>query len=120
MIEVSTSVLDLSEEDLVHSLYNLEVSKTDYFHIDVMDGEFVYNDTSERMLKYSNVINQISQLGLDVHLMVNNPEIFIEDYIPLNPRIISFQIEPLLNDKNRIFNIFNNLKENNIRVRFSN
>ena len=38
MIEVSTSILNLSEEDYVHSLYNLEAAKTDYFHIYVMDG----------------------------------------------------------------------------------
>lgn len=62
MIEVSTSVLDLSEEDCVHSFYNLETAKTDYFHIDVMDGEFVENDTSERMLAYATTISHISRI----------------------------------------------------------
>ncbi len=61
MIEVSTSLLSLSEEDYIHSIYNLESSKTDYFHIDVMDGEFVENDTSKRMLEYSTTISQISR-----------------------------------------------------------
>lgn len=85
MIEVSTSVLDLSEKDFTHSVYNLETARTDYFHIDVMDGKFVENDTSARMLDYATTISHISQLGVDVHLMVNNPEEFIDDYIALKP-----------------------------------
>ena len=64
MIEVSTSILDLSENDFAHSIYNLESSKTDYFHIDVMDGEFVKNDTSKRMLEYSNIISHISRIRI--------------------------------------------------------
>ena len=115
-IEVSTSVLDLSETDCVHSFYNLETAKTDYFHIDVMDGEFVENDTSKRMLEYATTISHISQLGLDVHLMVNNPEVFIDDYVGLEPRILSFQVEPVLNDKQRIYEMIDDLKRNGIRV----
>ena len=116
MVKVSTSVLNLSEEDYVHSFYNLEVAKTDYFHIDVMDGKFVKNDTSKRMKEYAMAISHISQLGLDVHLMVENVEEFMDDYIELEPRIISFHIEAI-NDKTRILNIIDDLKRNNIRVR---
>ena len=116
MVEISTSLLNLSEEDYVHSLYNLESAKTDYFHIDVMDGEFVENDTSKRMMMFSEAISHISQLGLDVHLMVNNPEKFIDEYVGVEPRIISFQVEPVLSDKQRIFDIIDDLKRNDIRV----
>ncbi len=116
MVKISTSVLNLSEEDYVHSFYNLEVAKTDYFHIDVMDGKFVKNDTSKRMKEYSMALSHISQLGLDVHLMVENVEEFIDDYIELEPRIISFHIEAI-NDKSRVLNIIDDLKRNNIRVR---
>ena len=118
MIEVSTSVLDLSEKDYVHSLYNLESAKTDYFHIDVMDGKFVPNDTSRRMLEYATMISHISQLGIDVHLMVNDPEQYIDEYIALKPRILSFQVEPV-KDKQRILNMIDDLKRNGVRVRFS-
>lgn len=55
-------------------------------------------------------------LGLDVHLMVNDTERFIEDYIPLKPRILSFQVEPLLQNKEKIYHIIEDLKQNGIRV----
>ena len=117
MIEVSTSVLDLSEKDFSRSVYNLETAKTDYFHIDVMDGKFVQNDTANRMFDYAMTISHISQQGLDVHLMVNNPKSFINEYIALKPRILSFQFEPVKENKDEILNMINDLKENGIRAR---
>ncbi len=41
MIEVSTSILNVDEEEAMKAFYDLEVAKTDYYHIDVMDGKFV-------------------------------------------------------------------------------
>ena len=38
MVEVSTSLLNAKEEEIIKTIYDLEVAKTDYFHIDVMDG----------------------------------------------------------------------------------
>jgi len=115
MNEVSTSLLGLSEEDYIHSIYNLETAKTDYFHIDVMDGKFVKNDTTSRMKEFSMAISHISTLGLDVHLMVENVEEYIDSYVELEPRIISFHIEAI-NEKERVLSIIEDLKRNNIRV----
>ena len=56
-------------------------------------------------------------LGIDVHLMVNEPENFIDDYIALKPRILSFQFEPVKENKSRILNMIKDLKENGVRVR---
>ena len=41
MIEVSTSILNVDEKEAMKAFYDLEVAKTDYYHIDVMDGKFV-------------------------------------------------------------------------------
>lgn len=41
MVEISASVLGLKEKNAIKQLYDLEVSGINYFHIDVMDGEFV-------------------------------------------------------------------------------
>ena len=52
MVEISTSILSINKEDLIPVIYNLEIGKTNYFHIDVMDGKFVENNTNELMQKY--------------------------------------------------------------------
>lgn len=115
MVKIGVSLLNLKDEDYVHSFYNLETAKIDYFHIDVMDGKFVKNDTSKRMKEYSMALSHISQLGLDVHLMVENVEEFVESYIELEPRIITFHIEAI-KDKTRILNIIEDIKREGIRV----
>ena len=45
MVEVSTSILTMEKGKEAETLLALEKSKTDYFHIDVMDGNFVEKDT---------------------------------------------------------------------------
>ena len=52
MVEISTSILSIKKEEAIKTIYNLEVAKTDYFHIDVMDGKFVENNTHDTMLEY--------------------------------------------------------------------
>ena len=81
MTEISASLLTLPKENAIHTLYNLETSKMNYFHRDVMDGKFVENDTLELMKDYALTISHISNLGLDVHLMVENIEEYVEEYL---------------------------------------
>ena len=118
MIEISTSILSVKEEDSMKTFYNLEVAKTDYFHIDVMDGKFVENDTAERMLKYAESIKQISNLPLDVHLMVEDVDSFIEQYIPLEPSFITIHYEAC-RDKEKLMHAINKIKENGIKCGLS-
>ena len=118
MVEVSTSILNVKKENIIATIYNLEVAKTDYFHIDVMDGKFVKQDTTEIMHKYCNHIKQISNLPLDVHLMVKDIKPYIDSFIPYNPNIITFHLEAC-KDKEEIFSLINYIKENNIKVGLS-
>ena len=75
MAEVSVSILNLiGNEEATHEFYDLEVAKTDYFHVDVMDGKFVERDTTEGMKDFSLTLSHITNIGLDVHLMVENIE----------------------------------------------
>ena len=53
MVEISTSLLSVKKEDCMKTIHNLEIAHTDYYHIDVMDGKFVENDTSIIMREYS-------------------------------------------------------------------
>lgn len=92
-MEVSTSLLSVKKEDIIQTIYNLEVAHTDYFHIDVMDGRFVENDTSETMRIYCEYLNQVTNVPIDVHLMVTNIKVYIDSYSIFNPNIITFHYE---------------------------
>ncbi len=115
MVEISTSVLSVKEEEAVKTFYNLETAKTDYFHIDVMDGKFVKQNTIEKMQTYTNVIKQISNLPLDVHLMVEDVEANIDAYLPYEPNLITFHIEAC-KDKQEVLKHIQYIKENNAKV----
>lgn len=115
MVEVSASILNIENENAIQTLYNLETAKIDYFHIDVMDGEFVQNDTTSKMVEYCEYLNSISNLPLDVHLMVKDIKKYVEEYIVLEPNIITFHYEAL-QDANEISKIVKYIKQNNIKV----
>ena len=114
MVEVSTSLLNVEKENAIATIYNLEVAKTDYFHIDVMDGKFVEKNTTEMMHEYCNNIKQISNIPLDVHLMVEDVKSYIDSFIPYEPNIITFHLEAC-NDKEEVLSLIKYIKENNIK-----
>ena len=118
MVEVSTSILTVKQEEGVKTFYDLEVAKTDYFHIDVMDGKFVEKDTTEIMQEYSNSLKQISNIPLDVHLMVEDIKAYIDSYIPFEPNIITFHLEAC-KDKEEVLELIKYIKDNNIKVGIS-
>ena len=114
-MEVSTSLLSVKKENIIQTIYNLEVAKTDYFHIDVMDGRFVENDTSETMRIYCEYLNQITNVPIDVHLMVTNLKEYIDSYSIFNPNIISFHYEAC-KDKEEVNKYINQIKERDCKV----
>lgn len=115
MVEISTSILSVKNEEAIQTFYNLEEAHTDYFHIDVMDGKFVTNNTKEMMMEYSTTIKHISNTPLDIHFMVENIKEEIEQYISLHPNIITFHYEAA-KSKEDIIELISYVKENNIRV----
>ena len=92
-MQISASILSLEKENITKKLYNLEVAGVDYFHIDVMDGKFVKNNTSEVMKENSLILKHISQIPLDVHLMVEDIDYYINEYLDLKPKYITFHYE---------------------------
>lgn len=115
MVEISTSILSVETGNEAETFLLLEKSKTDYFHIDVMDGKFVKQDTYQKMIQYSNYIKRISNLPLDVHLMVEDVETGIEVFSADEPNIITFHLEVCKTKEDVIKNI-NLIKEKGSRV----
>ena len=121
MVEVSTSILSMKEKEESKTIMELEIAKTDYFHIDVMDGKFVSKNTYEKMIEYSSYIKRISNLPLDVHLMVEDVRGAIDDFLSFEPNIITFHLEAIKNEdkekgKAEILDIIRYIKENNCKV----
>lgn len=115
MVEISTSILSVKEGKESKVFLELESSKTDYFHIDVMDGKFVEKKTYEKMLEYGAYIRRISNANLDIHLMVEDVNKAIDDFLALEPNIITFHLEAC-KDKDEVFKYINKIKENNCKV----
>ena len=118
MVEVSTSILSVKKGEESKTFFALEKAKTDYFHINAMDGKFVEKDTCNKMLEYASYIKRISNLPLDIHLMVEDVNSAIEDFIAVEPNIITFHYEACKN-KEEVMQIIKKIKENNCKVGLS-
>ena len=115
MAEVATSILSVKKDEAIKTFYNLESAGTDYYHIDVMDGEFVKNNTIDLMLEYCEYLKSITNVPLDVHLMVQDVEEFIKGYAVFEPNNITFHYEACKN-KEELLKFVNLIKENNCKV----
>ena len=118
MTKVSASILNVDKENAVHTFYDLETTKIDFFHIDVMDGKFVENNNVDLMKDYAVTLSHISNLALDVHLMVENVEEIIDEFLVADPERITFHVEAI-EDEERVKNIISDLKEQGIKVGMS-
>ena len=115
MVEISTSVLTVEKEKIMRTIYDLEIAKTDYFHIDVMDGKFVEAFTSSIMEEYCGYMKSVSTLPLDVHLMVEDIKKYVDIYLNYEPNIITFHIEAVKSEEDAV-EIINYIKSNNCKV----
>lgn len=110
-MKLSASILSIQYDiDIKDKISRLTNCPIDYLHLDIMDGQFVSNKTWE--------FNEITPLlpndykNLDVHLMVNDVKKYISDFVLLNPKYITFQLEAVPNPMEMI----NLIKTKNIGV----
>ena len=83
-----------------------------------MDGKFVEKDTYQKMLEYASYIKRISNLPLDVHLMVEDIDEAIEDFSSVEPNIITFHYEAC-KDKEEVMKYIKKIQDNNCKVGIS-
>jgi ribulose-phosphate 3-epimerase len=87
-IKIAPSLLGADYGDLNHHLQQLE-SFSDWFHVDVMDGNFVPNLSIGAMV----VDKMITNVPLDCHLMINNPDKYIEKFAKAGAHSITIHAE---------------------------
>lgn len=91
-VEIAPSVLSLDYSLFEKQCAALNESRAKYLHFDVMDGHFVPNLTfGPDILK--GFKKAVSKLIMDVHLMVENPDMFIEPFVKAGADIITFHYE---------------------------
>ena len=115
MVEVSTSILNVETGKEAETFMKLEKAKTDYFHIDVMDGKFVKKNTYDKMFSYSSYIKRISSLPQDVHLMVEDVKKAVDEFLAVEPNIITFHLEAF-KSKEEIKDMIDYIKQSNCKV----
>ena len=91
MIKIAPSVLAADFGDLRNDVIEVEKAGADWLHIDIMDGHFVPNLSMGPDIVKS--IREASGLFFDCHLMVENPEMFVEPFIKAGAELICFHAE---------------------------
>jgi ribulose-phosphate 3-epimerase len=91
MVKIAPSILSSDFSRLGEEIKAAEKAGADLIHIDVMDGHFVPNITiGPPVVK---AIKKVTELPLDVHLMIEDPDRFIDDFAKAGADIITVHAE---------------------------
>lgn len=90
-IIVSPSILSADFANLERDIKLVEDNGADWIHVDVMDGHFVPNISIGVPVVKS--LGKVARIPLDVHLMIENPEKYIEPFAKAGAHIITFHYE---------------------------
>lgn len=112
-MKLSVSILNANNrKETIKILNNTDIS---YFHIDVMDGNFVKNNTIELMERYADSLKNITNIPLDIHLMVKDIKKYVDEFASCMPRNITFHIEATEN-KEEAIQLIKYIKEQDCKV----
>lgn len=91
MIKIAPSILSADFSRLGEEILAIAEGGADYVHIDVMDGHFVPNITIGPLVV--DAVRKVTDLPLDVHLMIKNPDLYIPDFARAGADIITVHQE---------------------------
>ena len=91
MLKVAPSILSADFVNLERDIRALSVAGADYVHVDVMDGLFVPNITIG--IPVVAAIRKITEMPLDVHLMIDRPLRYVDDFCKAGSDILTIHVE---------------------------
>lgn len=110
MIRIAPSILAADFSNLSSEVKKVEAADADLLHIDVMDGHFVPNITIGPAVIAS--LRDKTKLPFDVHLMISDPDKYIDDFVKAGADIISVHQEACTHLHKTIYSI----KDKGIKV----
>ena len=108
---IAPSLLSADFSNLKKDIEMINDSEADWFHLDIMDGHFVPNISFGIPVVKS--IKKYAKKTLDVHLMITNPEDYIEKFIEVGADIITVHVEAC---KEKTAHILREIKKRNIKA----
>ena len=100
---LAPSILSADFSNLLSDVKKIENGNADIIHVDVMDGHFVPNISFGATVMKS--LNGKTKLPYDVHLMIENPDKYIPDFVTDQTEYITVHFEALNNPKDTIDHI---------------
>lgn len=91
MIKIAPSILAADFSKLAEEVKEVEAAGAELIHIDVMDGHFVPNITMGAIVVEA--LRPVTKLPLDVHLMIENPNMYIEQFAKAGADYITVHVE---------------------------
>ena len=91
MIKIAPSILSADFGRLAEEVRAVDAAGADYIHVDVMDGRFVPNLTIGPVVVAA--VRKATKLPLDVHLMIEDPDRYIEDFARAGADLIGVHVE---------------------------
>ena len=103
MLKLAPSILSADFGHLAEDVKKIEEGGADYIHVDVMDGHFVPNISfGAPVMK---CLNGKTELPYDVHLMIENPDMYIDDFVTPQTEYITVHQEACVHLHRTIQNI---------------
>lgn len=109
-VKLAPSILSADFSNLIKDVQAVEAAGVEYLHIDVMDGHFVPNITIGPLVVQA--LRDKSKLFFDVHLMIENPDLYIKDFVKAGADLITVHVETT----KHLHRTIQNIKEQGVKA----